>query len=77
VYSGNRGFEPEFRLAAGRGHVLRPAYCLDVSVEVSSTCRLFIYQARLLDDRGLLVVVVPGNHSLFQQAARPQVSKPA
>ncbi|GAB2708249.1 TonB-dependent receptor [Hymenobacter frigidus] len=70
VYLGNRGFEPEFSWQQDVG-VLWHQPTLDVSVEVfHNYVQAFIYQARLLDDAGQPVVVVPGNTTYqFQQAA--------
>ncbi|GAA4005170.1 hypothetical protein GCM10022408_16250 [Hymenobacter fastidiosus] len=70
VYLGNRTFEPEFSWQQDVG-VLWHQPTFDASVEVfHNYVQAFIYQARLLDDAGQPVVIVPGNTTYqFQQAA--------
>ncbi|MGY3091399.1 iron complex outermembrane receptor protein [Hymenobacter sp. UYAg731] len=70
VYLGNRDFEPEFSWQQDVG-VLWHQPTLDASVEVfHNYVQHFIYQARLLNDAGQPVVIVPGNTTYqFQQAA--------
>ena len=70
VYLGNRDFVPEFSWQQDVG-VLWHQPTLDASVEVfHNYVQNFIYQARLLNDAGQPVVVVPGNTTYqFQQAA--------
>ena len=70
VYLGNRGFQPEFSWQQDLG-VLWHQPTLDASVEVfHNYVQNFIYQARLLNDAGQPVVIVPGNTTYqYQQAA--------
>ncbi|HEX8326299.1 MAG TPA: TonB-dependent receptor [Hymenobacter sp.] len=70
VYLGNRNFQPEFSWQQDVG-VLWHQPTVDASVEVfHNYVQNFIYQARLLDDTGQPVVIVPGNTTYqFQQAA--------
>jgi iron complex outermembrane receptor protein len=61
VYLGNRSFVPEFNLQQDIGFI---AYLknLDISVEVfNNNIQNYIYQARLADENGNPVVIVPGN----------------
>ncbi|GAA4356243.1 TonB-dependent receptor [Hymenobacter saemangeumensis] len=70
VYLGNRDFQPEFSWQQDLG-VLWHQPTLDVQVEVfHNYLQNFIYQARLLDEAGQPVVIVPGNTTYqFQQSA--------
>jgi iron complex outermembrane receptor protein len=70
VYLGNRSFEPEFSWQQDVGLLWHQA-ALDVSVELfHNYVQNFIYQARLLNESGQPVVLVPGNATYqFQQAA--------
>ena len=70
VYLGNRDFQPEFSWQQDVG-VLWHQPTLDASVEVfHNYVQHFIYQARLLNEAGQPVVIVPGNTTYqFQQAA--------
>ncbi|HVI48904.1 MAG TPA: TonB-dependent receptor [Chitinophaga sp.] len=69
VYLGNRGFKPEFSLQEDIGFL---AYLkdLDISVELfNNNIENYIYQARLYDDNGDPVVIVPGNATYrYQQS---------
>jgi iron complex outermembrane receptor protein len=72
VYLGNRTFVPEFNLQQDIGFM---AYLkdIDLSVELfNNNIQNYIYQARLTDDAGEPVVVVPGNltYQYKQSAAR-------
>ena len=70
VYLGNRSFQPEFSWQQDVG-LLWHQPTLDASVEVfHNYVQNFIYQARLLDEAGQPVVIVPGNTTYqFQQSA--------
>ena len=70
VYLGNREFRPEFSWQQDVG-VLWHQPTVDVSVDIfHNYVQNFIYQARLLNDAGQPVVIVPGNTTYqFQQAA--------
>jgi len=72
VYLGNRTFVPEFNLQQDIGFM---AYLknIDLSLELfNNNIQNYIYQARLTDENGEPVVVVPGNltYQYKQSAAR-------
>jgi iron complex outermembrane receptor protein len=70
VYLGNREFQPEFSLQEDLG-VLWQSKNWEASAEVfHNYVDNFIYQARLFDEKGQPVEVVPGNATYqYQQAA--------
>ncbi|MGO4289321.1 TonB-dependent receptor [Chitinophaga sp. RAB17] len=72
VYLGNRGFKPEFSLQEDIGI---QAWLPDVAISVelfNNNIENYIYQAKLYDNTGNPVVIVPGNatYSYQQSAAR-------
>ncbi|RFS22385.1 TonB-dependent receptor [Chitinophaga silvatica] len=72
VYLGNRNFKPEFSLQEDIGLALMlPDLDVDLAVFHNSISN-YIYQARLYDNNGNPVVIVPGNvtYSYQQSAAR-------
>lgn len=70
VYLGNREFKPEFSLQQDLGFL---AYLpdMDISVELfNNNIDNYIYQARLYDNNGEPVVIVPGNATYrYQQSS--------
>jgi len=73
VYLGNRDFEPEFSLQTDIGFI---GYLkdLDISLELfNNTIDNYIYQARLYDDSGNPVVIVPGNFTYKYQQSKAQL----
>lgn len=70
VYLGNRGFKPEFSLQEDIG-VQAWLPDADISLELfNNNIENYIYQARLYDDAGNPVVIVPGNATYkYQQSA--------
>jgi iron complex outermembrane receptor protein len=73
VYQGNRDFNPEFSLQTDIAFM---AYLkeVDLSVEVfNNTIDNYIYQARLYDDAGNPVVIVPGNFTYKYQQSKAQL----
>ncbi|MEC5148036.1 TonB-dependent receptor [Chitinophaga sp. 212800010-3] len=70
VYLGNRGFKPEFSLQEDIGF---QAWLPDADISVElfhNNIENYIYQARLYDDAGNPVVIVPGNATYkYQQSA--------
>ncbi|GAB3906903.1 TonB-dependent receptor [Larkinella knui] len=73
VYLGNREFKPEFSLQTDIGFI---GYLndLDISVELfNNTIDNYIYQARLYDDAGKPVVIVPGNFTYKYQQSKAQL----
>lgn len=72
VYLGNRGFKPEFSLQEDIG-IQAWLPDADISVELfNNNIENYIYQAKLYDNTGNPVVIVPGNatYSYQQSAAR-------
>ncbi|MBE9599098.1 TonB-dependent receptor [Pedobacter sp. MC2016-24] len=73
VYLGNRNFVPEFNLQQDVGFI---AYLknLDISVELfNNNIQNYIYQARLADENGDPVVVVPGNLTYQYQQSKARL----
>ncbi|MBC8033051.1 MAG: TonB-dependent receptor [Chitinophagaceae bacterium] len=73
VYQGNRNFEPEFSLQQDIGMI---AYLSDVNISVelfNNNIDHYIYQAKLYDDNGEPVVIVPGNATYKYQQARARL----
>jgi iron complex outermembrane receptor protein len=73
VYLGNRNFQPEFSLQTDVGFI---GYLndMDVSVELfNNVIENYIYQARLYDDAGQPVVLVPGNFTYQYQQSKAQL----
>ncbi len=73
VYLGNRNFQPEFSLQTDIGFI---GYLndMDVSVELfNNVIDNYIYQARLYDDAGQPVVIVPGNFTYQYQQSKAQL----
>lgn len=70
VYLGNRSFKPEFSLQQDIG-IQAWLPDLDISVELfNNNIENYIYQARLYDDAGNPLVIVPGNATYkYQQSA--------
>ena len=72
VYLGNRGFKPEFSLQEDIG-IQAWLPDADISIELfNNNIENYIYQAKLYDNAGNPVVIVPGNatYSYQQSAAR-------
>ncbi|WP_143309665.1 TonB-dependent receptor [Chitinophaga vietnamensis] len=73
VYLGNRNFKPEFSLQEDIG-LLAYLPDLDLSVEVfNNNIDNYIYQARLYDNNGDPVVIVPGNTTYSYQQSRARL----
>jgi iron complex outermembrane receptor protein len=73
VYLGNRNFNPEFSLQTDLAF-LATLNSLDVSVELfNNTIQNYIYQARLFDETGQPVVIVPGNFTYQYQQSKAQL----
>ena len=73
VYLGNRDFNPEFSLQTDIGFI---AYLkeMDLSVELfNNNIDNYIYQARLYDNSGNPVVIVPGNFTYKYQQSKAQL----
>ncbi|RAJ75407.1 iron complex outermembrane receptor protein [Chitinophaga dinghuensis] len=73
VYLGNRNFKPEFSLQEDIGFL---AYLpdMDISVELfNNNIQNYIYQARLYDENGNPVVIVPGNVTYSYQQSRARL----
>ncbi|TWF44925.1 iron complex outermembrane receptor protein [Chitinophaga polysaccharea] len=70
VYLGNRGFKPEFSLQEDIG-IQAWLPDADISIELfNNDIDNYIYQARLYDNNGNPVVIVPGNATYrYQQSA--------
>jgi len=69
VYLGNRSFDPEFNLQEDIGF-LYYTNDLDLSLEFfNNNIQNYIYQARLTDENGNPIIIVPGNTTYqFQQS---------
>lgn len=73
VYLGNRNFVPEFNLQQDLGFI---AYLkdFDFSLEVfNNNIQNYIYQARVTDEQGEPVVVVPGNLTYQYQQSKARL----
>ncbi|PSL49543.1 iron complex outermembrane receptor protein [Chitinophaga niastensis] len=73
VYLGNRGFKPEFSLQEDIGFL---AYLpeVDISVELfNNNIENYIYQARLYDNNGNPITIVPGNTTYSYQQSSAQL----
>ena len=73
VYMGNRNFVPEFNLQEDIGFI---AYLknLDFSFEIfNNHIQNYIYQARLTDENGAPVVIVPGNLTYQYQQSKARL----
>ncbi len=73
VYLGNRDFKPEFSLQTDIGFI---GYLkeLDISLELfNNKIDNYIYQARLYDDAGKPVIIVPGNFTYKYQQSKAQL----
>lgn len=73
VYLGNRTFQPEFSLQEDISFL---AYLPDVDISVelfNNNIDHYIYQARLYDDNGQPVVIVPGNTTYQYQQSKARL----
>ncbi|MES2730539.1 MAG: TonB-dependent receptor [Bacteroidota bacterium] len=73
VYLGNRNFNPEFSLQTDIGFL---AYLktVDISLELfNNSIENYIYQARLYDEQGKPVILVPGNFTYQYKQSQAQL----
>ncbi|MBK0380254.1 TonB-dependent receptor [Mucilaginibacter segetis] len=73
VYLGNRNFVPEFNLQEDLGFI---AYLKDIDIILelfNNQLQNYIYQARLDDDNGNPVIIVPGNATYQYQQSRARL----
>jgi iron complex outermembrane receptor protein len=73
VYLGNRNFVPEFNLQQDIGFIAYLKH-LDISIELfNNNIQNYIYQARVADENGDPVVIVPGNLTYQYQQSKARL----